>query len=115
MSELTQKTIDTIKKYLQREQKQVEENLESVTKEDPATDNVLAESSEPGTDAWIAEEHSSSIAIGNSLQTTAGNVKKALGKIANGTYGKCEKCGKQIEVSRLLAMPTATYCLACSK
>ena len=28
---------------------------------------------------------------------------------------KCEKCGKRIEIGRLLAMPIAQYCLSCSK
>lgn len=115
MSELTQKTLETIKKYLLRQQKEVEENLQAVTQDDPATENALAESSEPGTDSWIAEEHSSSVAIGNSLQTTASGVKKALLKLKNGGYGKCEKCTKQIEIGRLLAMPTAIFCVTCSK
>lgn len=115
MSGLPQKTIEALKKYLLRQQKQVEENIESVTKDDPVNENILAESSEPGTDSWIAEEHSSSIAIGTSLQSTASSVKKALNKIAHGTYGKCENCAKPIEVGRLLAMPTATLCLSCSK
>ena len=115
MSELTQKTLETIKDNLQKQQKQVAKNLESVSKEDPVTGNDLAESTEPGTDAWLAEEHTSFVAIGTSLKTTASGVAKALNKIAHGTYGKCEECNKYIEVSRLLAMPTATFCLSCSK
>ena len=114
MSNLPQKTIDTIKKYLLRQQRQVESDLRAVENTDPAKE-VLPESSEPGTDSWIAEEHSSSLAIGSSLKTTASSVKKALNKIAHGTYGKCENCGKYIETGRLLAMPTATLCLSCSQ
>ena len=115
MSNLTQKTIETIKKYLVRQQKQVEQNLKTVNEDDPATQPALAESSEPGTDSWIAENHTSTIALGNSLKTTGTNVKKALTKIKNGTYGKCEKCGNMIETGRLMAMPTAAVCLSCSK
>lgn len=115
MSELTQKTLETIKKYLLRQQQQVANNLETVKKDDPTSENVLAESSEPGTDSWMAEEHSSTVAIGNSLQSTAGSVRKALNKIAHGKYGKCEECNRSIEVGRLLAMPIAALCLSCSK
>ncbi len=114
MSNLPQKTIEALKKYLLRQQQQVESNLKTVEAADPAKE-VLPESSEPGTDSWIAEEHSSSLAIGSSLKTTANNVKKALGRIKAGTYGKCENCGKTIETGRLLAMPTATLCLSCSQ
>lgn len=98
-----------------RQQRQVEENLDAVKKDDPATAPSLAESSEPGTDSWIAQNHTATVALGNSLKNAAGSIKKALGRIRSGTYGKCEKCGKPIEHGRLLAMPTADLCLTCSK
>lgn len=115
MSNLTQTTIEAIKKYLLRQQKEVEKNLKAVEMDDPATQPALAESSEPGTDSWIAENHISTIALGNSLKKSLVNVRKALTKIKIGTYGKCDNCGREIETDRLLAMPTATVCLACSK
>src|SRR3989344_309609 len=115
MSDLTQKTLETIKKYLLRQEKQVKENIKSVEKDDPATSDVVAESSEPGTDSLIATAHTSTVALKNQLTGLAGNVKQALSKIKNRTYGKCEKCGKPIETRRLLAMPTAIYCLDCLK
>ena len=34
-------------------------------------------------------------------------VNRALEKIENGTYGRCEKCGKSIEEERLEAIPYA--------
>ncbi len=42
-----------------------------------------------------------------------GNVEDALQKIENGTYGVCEKCGKEIEIERLKAMPFAKVCIKC--
>lgn len=114
MSNLTQTTVDTIKKYLLRQQKEVEQNIQTVKRDDPATAPALAESSEPGTDSWIAENHTSTLALGASLKRTAVNVSKALTKIKHGTYGKCENCGNSIETGRLLAMPTAEFCLSCS-
>jgi DnaK suppressor protein len=39
---------------------------------------------------------------------------RALERIANGTYGRCENCGKQIGKHRLLeGNPSATLCLPC--
>lgn len=98
-----------------RQQKEVEKNLKTVGADDPAIAPALAESSEPGTDSWIAANHTSTIALGDSLKRTANNIKNALGRIKDGTYGKCDRCGKQIEYGRLLAMPTAACCLICSK
>lgn len=114
MSNLPQKTIETIKNYLTRQQKQVEKNLKSVNEDDPATAPALAESSEPGTDSWVADNHSNAVALMESLKQVGGNVKKALEKIKNGVYGKCEKCGKEIEQKRLMVFPTAELCLSCT-
>ncbi|MBP2281408.1 RNA polymerase-binding transcription factor DksA [Psychrobacter sp. PL19] len=38
-------------------------------------------------------------------------VKNALSIIANGTYGECEVCGKDIQPQRLEAVPYATLCM----
>lgn len=35
----------------------------------------------------------------------------AIEKLQNGTYGKCEKCGKKIPESRLSAQPYARLCI----
>ncbi len=44
-----------------------------------------------------------------------GEVKVALQKILNGTYGICESCGQPIEESRLEAIPTCRYCKKCAE
>lgn len=109
------KTINYIKSLLQRQQKDVEKNLKEVEKGDPVKGDTLAESSEPGTDSYVAETHTKIVALEDQLKKTNSSIQKALSKIGKGTYGKCEKCKKQIEIGRLLAMPTAQYCMSCSK
>ena len=42
-------------------------------------------------------------------------VENALSRIENGTYGKCEVCGEQIEEQRLHALPYATLCMEHAK
>lgn len=115
MSNFPKNTLEFIKRHLLRQQKEVEENLKKVAEDDPAKSPALVESSEPGTDSYIAEIHSKSLVIEKKLTDTKTSIIVALQKIKKGTYGKCENCGKQIEVGRLLAMPTAQYCLSCSK
>lgn len=109
------KTLESIRKILQRQQKEVEKNLKEIEEDDPAKEPALAESSEPGTDSYIADIHTKSIVLIDRLKKTGSNIKVALNKIRLGTYGICEKCKKKIEVSRLLIMPTARHCVACSK
>jgi RNA polymerase-binding transcription factor DksA len=40
-------------------------------------------------------------------------IDAARGRIADGSYGECVDCGKQIPAERLKAQPTALRCVAC--
>lgn len=40
-------------------------------------------------------------------------IKKALGRIENGTFGICETCGEEISLKRLKARPVTTQCIEC--
>jgi DnaK suppressor protein len=39
------------------------------------------------------------------------DIDAALKKFDEGTFGICEKCGRQIELARLEAIPTAKLCM----
>ena len=41
-------------------------------------------------------------------------IKAALKRIAEGTYGVCAQCGADIEPKRLMALPTAARCISCA-
>lgn len=98
-----------------RQQKEIEKNIKEVEKDDPVKSDSLAESSEPGTDSYIADTHTRNMALEETLKKTNTSIKIALQKITKGTYGKCEKCSDAVGIGRLLAMPTAMLCLSCSK
>lgn len=115
MLNFPEKTLDFLKKYLIKQEKEVDKNLKEVIEDDPVNSPALAESSEPGTDSYIADTHTKNIVLEKQLKDAKTSIKTALLKIKKGTYGKCENCGKQIEVGRLLAMPTAQYCVSCSQ
>lgn len=42
-------------------------------------------------------------------------IDEALGRIAGGSFGKCEECGKLIRKTRLKALPHARLCVACQR
>jgi RNA polymerase-binding transcription factor DksA len=42
-------------------------------------------------------------------------VKRALARIADGTYGECVRCGGDIAPARLEARPEAALCIDCAK
>lgn len=42
-------------------------------------------------------------------------IEEALYRIKDGTYGICEKCGKEIPKARLEAIPYARVCIECKR
>lgn len=48
-------------------------------------------------------------------QSKLNDINNALKKFENGSYGKCEKCKKEIEYERLEVLPSAKLCLECEK
>ncbi len=42
-------------------------------------------------------------------------IEESLYDIEKGTYGTCKRCGKEIEIERMKAKPTAKYCIACRR
>lgn len=102
-----------IKEYLLFKQRQIEEQIVGLEKADPVMDESVVEPPELGTDAWQADVHIKSTAIKGRLKKFSDNIKKSLINLRNGTYGQCEKCGKQIESERLKALPVASMCSIC--
>jgi DnaK suppressor protein len=70
-----------------------------------------AEVRDPIDDATSAQGTSESLEEGSLVSETLIQVRDALKRIEDGTYGKCNTCGKQIPVARLEAVPWAPYCV----
>ncbi|MFA9217149.1 MAG: TraR/DksA family transcriptional regulator [Sphingomonadaceae bacterium] len=76
----------------------------------PAPHEVEASPADNASQRTLAElvheaaEHSS-----HQLQ----NVRLALARLDEGSYGLCEHCGEAIGYSRLQARPEAPFCIAC--
>jgi DnaK suppressor protein len=48
------------------------------------------------------------------LRHEAQQIRFALRRIENGSYGVCSNCGADIPAERLAAQPIATRCMACA-
>ena len=59
------------------------------------------------------ENYTANLGITESLENELEKINKALKKIENDTYGKCEKCGKDIPEKRLEVYPAAEKCVEC--
>jgi len=50
----------------------------------------------------------------DALATKLAGVRRALEKLAEGTYGICDRCGTTIPEERLEARPSSVRCVRCS-
>jgi len=48
-------------------------------------------------------------------QSTLEQVQTALGRINEGTYGRCQECGELIAKPRLQALPYTPHCIECAR
>jgi DnaK suppressor protein len=64
--------------------------------------------------ATIAFERSQVDALIGQAERQLAEIDAALARLADGTYGVCERCGREIPVARLEARPTARTCVACA-
>lgn len=65
--------------------------------------------------AQATAERSQLLSMIQQLQDQRAEIVAALGRIDHGTYGKCERCGREIEVERLEAIPTTRLCVSCKQ
>lgn len=54
------------------------------------------------------------IGVGSSLEARLARVQRALDKLDEGTYGRCDSCGGPIPPPRLQALPDSVLCVACA-
>lgn len=62
----------------------------------------------------VTAERGETEALAASLLETLDEVRRALAKWDDATYGVCEGCGNPIPVARLEAKPEARYCISCA-
>jgi DnaK suppressor protein len=60
-------------------------------------------------------EYTSNKPLEIALEKELRDIKKALKRLADGTYGVCKYCDRDIDERRLRARPTSGSCVACKK
>jgi RNA polymerase-binding protein DksA len=58
-------------------------------------------------------ERTETLGIIENLKHQLDDVKAAIAKLADGTYGVCEKCGQDIGADRLEFRPSSLLCVNC--
>ena len=64
--------------------------------------------------ATIAFERSQVDSLARQTEQRLVEIEAALDRLAKGSYGICERCGRQVPDERLQARPTARTCVTCT-
>ena len=65
--------------------------------------------------AHATAERSEVLSMIDELEGSRAAVDAALGRMDAGTYGKCQRCGRDIPFERLEAIPAAALCVSCKQ
>ncbi len=86
---------------------QVSENGDMLVQERGGVSNHMAD------DANDVFEQEKELTLQLSAEHELSEVRTALARLEDGTYGICANCGKPISPARLEARPWATLCIEC--
>lgn len=115
---MDKKTIEKIKKDLQNRRDQVLEEMKNISENN--TDDSGEHRAKfpdlgdkPDENVMEIGEYTTNIATEKVLESTLRDIESSLKRIAEGTYGICKYCKKEIGEKRMLARPVASACVAC--
>lgn len=115
------KIVEQFKEKLEKEKATLEKELAGFATEDKNikgnwdAKRTNTEDTDMEEKADEVEEYDNLLSLEHSLENKLQAVNSALEKIAQGNYGLCEKCGKEIEMERLSAYPEGKLCMNCNK
>lgn len=66
-------------------------------------------------DAYPSESLERGLILEQNEEFIHRRIREALQRLDDGTYGSCVRCGKEIPLTRLRALPFVRHCLACAQ
>ena len=98
---------------LEGRRRELQRELERLT-EPPKGGTNVSFGKRIGEGTTEAVERINTTAAARSIAATLADLGRALAKIEDGSYGRCENCGRPIPPERLEAMPQTVYCVTCA-
>jgi DnaK suppressor protein len=77
----------------------------------PADQGSISFGKRIGEGTSMAVDRLAQVAVHDKLQLIRGDVLRAFEKLDEGSYGRCDVCGKPIPEARLEALPWAVLCV----
>ncbi len=108
-------TLDPFRQELTRHRENLRAEIEAQGADPDSDDVTFVDDAGFADRSHSTEERSRLISVVRALRSNLLDVRRALDKIESGTYGTCERCGRQISVERLEALPWAVLCIDCKQ
>jgi DnaK suppressor protein len=112
--DMDQATIDEIQARLEEERASVERQL-AEQGASPGGDVEVAVDEGFADSAQATMERSQQLSLIEKLRDQHEEIMAAIERIQAETYGRCERCGQQIDEERLEAIPTSRLCVSCKQ
>jgi DnaK suppressor protein len=104
--------VDAIEQHLRTRREELAAELARLTAP-PDETAAVAFGKRIGDGTTEAVERLSTTATARSLAGSLREVDRALVKLGDGTYGRCDGCGRAIAPERLEALPATPWCVRC--
>jgi DnaK suppressor protein len=101
---------DHFRQKLQQREKELTEEIGRFATE--ARESSPGDVEDPVDQVESTEAKAANFSLINIRNEELSQVRNALRRIEEGTYGECLDCGRPIEANRLEAVPWAPYCIA---
>lgn len=118
---MDRQTLAHFRQKLLEEKANLEEQLDSLNRSGlreslmESTQELSRYDNHPGDLGTEEFERGKDLALRDNVQIQLRKIEDALQSMAEGTYGNCRRCGREIPRERLEAIPETTLCLECRR
>jgi RNA polymerase-binding protein DksA len=107
---------DDFRERLLQERKRVVDAIDNIHAENPGsmaeeTEEISFQGNHLGDVATATFDREMASTLEDNSNHVLAEIDAALARIDGGTYGRCERCGNEIGLERLEALPWATLCI----
>jgi RNA polymerase-binding transcription factor len=104
---------EAIRHQLEARRDQMRERIAALSKR-PERGSALGFGKRIGDGTTEAISRLTDIGVGGSLEQTLARTERALSKLKDGTYGRCDNCAAAISPGRMRALPDSVLCVSCA-
>ncbi len=112
---LTPERLQRLRDQLEKQRQEMQEDMDNLKPDMLQTDTNAGVGNHPAEDATMMYEQESFVSLQRHDRATLDRINRALHHMDEGTYGICERCGREIDFARLKAQPYATLCMDCQR